>query len=418
VRHYDLDLRYDPAAKRLSGTAVIQAVAVQALSRFDLDLRALTASSVSVDDQPARYRADGDELVITPATPLVAGHDFRVTVVYGGVPRGYDDPVLGRGGFLTNGDGAIAMGEPQVAASWYPVNDHPSDKATYTITMAAPQRLAVVSNGVLTSTRTAAGYTTWTWTEAAPMASYLAMVVVGHYRVHTATHDGRPVVYAVDASLPGTVDAVLARTPEIADYFAAKFGEYPFDAYGGVAVTDPRITYALETVSRPMYAAEVFSSQDRALADIAHELAHQWFGDAVSVRRWADVWLNEGFASYAQWMWQADHGGPSVQRSFDSRYDGGSPYLWAHPPGDPDQTDLFNSSVYARGAMTLHALRITVGDDAFFQILRTWVGQHRGGTATTDDFIALAERVAGRSLHELFAAWLYRTSRPSRPTAR
>ncbi len=418
VAHYDLKLRYEPATKQLSGSATITATATAALARFDLDFRALKASAVTVNGTPATTAVTGDELVITPATPLAAGASFTVAVTYAGVPKAYSEPGLGQVGFLSTPDGAIAIGEPEVAASWFPANDHPRDKASYTITIAAPQELAALSNGVLTSKVSAGGFTTWTWTESAPMASYLATVVIGRYRVHQSTHDGKPVVTAVADSLPTTIDDYLARTPEVVDFLATTFGPYPFDAMGGIAISDSRIRFALENQTRPIYANTFFTNPTRGVSVIAHELAHQWFGDSVSVHDWTDVWLNEGFATYAQWLWAAAHGGMSVQQAFDDTYDRSPPLLWQTPPGVPPKDDLFtdrSGSVYDRGAMTLHALRITVGDAAFFTIVRDWATQRAGGTGTTAQLLALAEQVSGRQLDRLFADWLYGSVRPPRP---
>jgi aminopeptidase N len=377
---------------------------------------------VTVDRVAATSTTDGDELVITPATPLRSGQPFTVTVAYGGVPVPYQEPGLGEVGFLASAQhGVIAVGEPEVAASWFPVNDHPSDKATYTIAIAAPDGLSALSNGVLTAKTSARGYTTWTWRESVPMAPYLATVVIGRYRVHEGNHDGKPVLTAVDPSLPSTIDAVLARTPEVADYLAGLFGPYPFDAYGGIVVADDRVTFALENQSRPVYSRKFFTDPRRGLSVVVHELAHQWFGDSVSVRSWSEVWLNEGFATYAQWLWTADHGGDSVQATFDDLYNASPPALWTTPPGDPPRDDLFTDnhgdSVYTRGAMTLQALRVTVGDDVFFRIVRAWAGQQAGGSASTAQFIALADQVSGRHLDQLFADWLYGTVRPGRPSA-
>jgi aminopeptidase N len=371
-----------------------------------------------VDGRPARTTTYQDELTITPAAPVAAHARFVVRVTYGGVPRPYPDPHLAQVGFLSTKDGAFAVGEPRVAASWFPVNDHPSDKATYTIAIAAPDGLAALANGVLTARVPAAGWTTWTWTESAPMAPYLATVVIGQYRVHESDHDGRPVVTAVDPSLPTTVDDVLARTPEVVDYLATKFGPYPFDAMGGIAVADPRLKFALENQTRPVYAKGFFTNPQRAVSVVVHELAHQWYGDSVSVATWRDVWLNEGFATYAQWLWDADHGGRGVNQSFMDAYRTSPDLMWHTPPGQPPLDDLFteaSDSVYVRGAMTLHALRLKVGDDTFFRILRQWAQTEGGRSATTDDFVRLCGDVSKMNLLPLFDDWLFGTRRPALP---
>ncbi|MER6753136.1 M1 family metallopeptidase [Micromonospora echinofusca] len=414
VAGYRLAVRYDPATDRLSGRATLTATATAALSRFNLDLAGLDVSRVAVDGRPAGSARDGDELVVTPRGGLSRDARFTVEVDYSGVPAAKTDGQLGSGGFLHTADGAIALGQPWSAATWFPVNDHPSDKATYDIEVTVPEGLAALSNGVPGERTSADGWTTWRWAERAPMASYLTTLVIGDYRVRSGTHAGRPMVTAVPASLPATGPeaASLARTGEIADFLATRFGPYPFDSYGGVVVTDPRIGYALETQSRPVYGPGFFRSGRPNLGVVAHELAHQWFGNSVALSRWSDIWLNEGFASYAEWLWEEHDGGRTAQRTFELEY---AATDWSHPSVDPGRSRLFGAAVYKRGALAVHALRRTVGDDTFFRILRTWTTERRDGNATTDDLVALAERVAGRPLRPVFDAWLVGGTAPALP---
>jgi aminopeptidase N len=420
VENYDLDLTYDPATDVLDGIATITATATGNLSTFNLDFTGLPTTSVKVDGADARAEQKDAELVVTPAKGIPTGAKFTATIAYSGVPKGYSDPSLGGDvGFLSTDDGAIAIGEPEVAASWYPVNDHPRDKATYTIKITAPDALAALSNGVLKEKKASAkaGFTTWTWSESVPMASYLATMVVGTYRVQESTHDGKPVVTAVQTALPTTVDTELARTPEIIDFLSSVFGPYPFEAMGGIAISDRRIGFALENQSRPVYAQGFFRSGDASYV-VAHELAHQWYGDSVSVNEWNEIWLNEGFASYAEWLWAAHQGTDTEQRRFDQYYGNAQSGIWSVPPGAPGKAQMFSQSVYLRGALTLHALRVTVGDDAFFKILKAWAEEKKNGNATTAEFIALSARISGQQLDQLFNDWLYGTVRPPRPTAR
>jgi aminopeptidase N len=419
VKSYDLDIAYDPETDVLDGIATITATASASLSSFNLDFVGLKTQSVTVDGADAEVDQNRGELVVTPAKGITNGTEFVTKVTYGGIPESYNEPSLGGPvGFLNTRDGAVAIGEPEVAASWFPVNDHPRDKATYTIKLTAPDALAAVSNGVLKEKKAAAkaGFTTWTWVESMPMAPYLATMVIGTYRVSEGTHDGLPVFTAVHTSLPSSVDATLARTPEVIDFLETAFGPYPFDAMGGIAINDNRIRFALENQTRPIYASAFFSGGGDASWVLAHELAHQWFGDSVSLEAWKEIWLNEGFASYAEWLWEEHLGGDTAQSSFEQSYQSVSSPLWQVPPGDPGKDDLFDRSVYTRGAMTLHALRVTVGDDAFFKILKTWAEEQKNGNATTEEFIALSEKLSGKELNELFDAWLYQKGRPPLPT--
>jgi aminopeptidase N len=415
VAGYDLKLRYDPKSGELGGTATITATATQDLSRFDLDLADMKTTKVQVDGRAATAAQNGAELVITPATGIVHGGRFTVVVDYSGKPGQIGNKALGEGGWLRTDDGAIALGQPESASSWYPVNDHPKDKATFALAMTVPDGLEVVSNGVPGPEQSADGWTTWHWTESSPLASYLSTVVIGQYRLTRSTHDGKPMVVAVADSLPadGPAAKSLARTGEVADFLATRFGPYPFDAYGGVALNDSRIGYALETQSRPVYGQAFFAGgQNEGV--IAHELAHQWFGDSVALTAWRDIWLNEGFATYAEWLWDEHEGGPSVADSFDSAY---ASFSWGQgeKAGDPGVQRLFGDAVYQRGGMTVYALRKTIGDAAFDQLLKRWTSDHRDGNATTEDLKALAEQISGKDLDQFFNAWLYSAAKPPKP---
>jgi aminopeptidase N len=413
VAGYDLKLRYDPASGELTGTATITATATQNLSRFDLDLAHLAASRVTVDGRAATSRARGDELVVTPAAGLAKGRPFTVVVAYGGKPRPLNNKDLGVGGWQHTRDGAFALGQPESASTWFPVNDHPSDKATFTLAMTVPDGLEALSNGVPGARDTAAGWTTWTWSEHAPMASYLSTVVIGRYRVSSTVHDGKPMIIGIPETLPadGPAARSVERTGEIADFLGTLFGPYPFDAYGAIVLDDPQVGYALETQSRPVYGSTFFRNGPNATV-VAHELAHQWFGDSVALKGWPDIWLNEGFATYAEWLWQEHTGQRTVQQSFDRQY---ADFDWHEPPGNPGADHLFGPAVYQRGAMTVHALRAAIGDPAFFALLKAWPAEHRDGNATTADLIAAAEHASGKDLDPLFQTWLFGTAKPPRP---
>jgi aminopeptidase N len=415
--HYAVSIGYTASNKAITGDAVVTANATQDLSRFDLDLRALTVSAVTVDGKPATFRRTANKLLVTPTTGIPLGATFTTHVVYRGVPKAYAEPGLGIEGFHSYaGQQAIAQGEPHVAASWYPVDDRPGDKATYDITITAPAADAALAGGVLAGkTPASGGRQTWHWTESAPMASYLAFVAIGRYRVHTSTHNGRPVVVAVASSVSTSVDRVLAQTPKIIDFLATQFGPYPFDAEGGLVHDDPVFGFALENQTRPVYAAAFFRNTPTSYQTsvIAHELAHQWFGDSVSLSQWQDIWLNEGFATYAMWLWAEHQGGDSALQIFTKLYTSGR--LPKEAPSKLDRRHIFDNTPYDRGAATLEALRISIGDAAFFQTIRGWAAQHKYGNGTTDEFIALAEQISGKKLGPLFAAWLKSASRPAFP---
>jgi aminopeptidase N len=411
VRHYSLDIRYAPATRAFAGTAVLSVRATAALSRFNLDLRGFTVRAVTVDGKPARFTRAGQELTVTPHRALRKGQRFTVRVRYDGTTGRPVDNTGALYGWVSMPDGAFVANEPEGASTWYPVNDHPLDKATYDFRIAVPAGKAAVANGELVSRRTAHGWTTFAWRATDPMASYLSTAAIGDYDLRfTRGPGGLPIIDAIDRDLGEDADDALARTPEMIAFFTRLFGRYPFTSYGAIIDDDEDAGYALETQTRPIYSGPPGEST------VAHELAHQWFGNSVSPARWQEIWLNEGFATYAEWLWDEHTGGPTADNQFDSLYARpATESFWNPPPGDPGAEHLFAGSVYVRGAMTLHALRRTIGDRAFFTVLRRWYAGNRDGTADTADFIALAERVSGRDLGALFDAWLYQPAKPALP---
>jgi len=623
VAHYDLDLRYDPATDVLDGRATIEAKATQSLSSFNLDLVGLDVRQVKVDGDRARWSRTDHELTVTPRHALRDHRTFTVTVTYDGVPQ-----MLEGAGFIATDDGFDIAGQPHVAASWYPVNDHPTDKASYTFRVEVPRGLEAVANGELVSKRSHRGWSTWTWVARDPMASYLTTVDVGEFDLNayrdrglryldavdpnlydpiaapttgtsfavsqaasssykrltrtvsvpaggatvgfTITRDteadwdfafveahpvgsddwttlpdvnghtdqstgnscllwpdlhpfiaahyqtidqaaetceptgatgdwwaasgnsGGPEQWQVDlapyagsdvelsisyasddlvqfsglyvddivvstgegstsfesgldgwtvpgppADSPGNdndwvvgtaadvppptgsvIDASFAREPEIVGFLSDYFGRYPWRDVGGIVDDVDGLGFALETQTRPIYSKGFFTDAVSGDSVVVHELAHQWTGDSLAVERWADIWLNEGFATYAEWLWSEREGLGTVQETFDFFYNDFIPDddpWWDITIGDPGPDLLFEYPVYFRGAMTLQALRLAVGDDDFFRILKRWAQTRAGDNVAIPEFIRLAERISGQQLDDLFDAWLFTPGKPAAP---
>jgi aminopeptidase N len=333
---------------------------------------------------------------------LRKGRDFTVIVRYAGVPEVITDPDESIEGWVPTADGAFVVGEPQGAPGWFPSNDNPQDKATFDEAITVPDGITALGNGVLAARFSHGGRTTWVWHESDPMATYLATATNGHFAL-TQTHVGAiPVYNAVDPTLSAELGPLLDEVPDIVRFFSALYGPYPFNAAGAIVDDAPDVGYALESQTKPNFA---FVPDETTLV---HELAHQWFGDAVTLRRWPDIWLHEGFAEWSEWIWSERHGGPSAQDFFDDLVAENDPGTWDPAPGlVTDAPDLFSNSVYDRGAMTLQALRVEVGDATFLRILRDWFAQHKYANATTADFIALAQRDSRRDLRGFFQKWLY-----------
>jgi aminopeptidase N len=423
VSHYDVRLRYFPDTDRLTGTTTLLARATADLSSFNLDFL-LDASAVRVNGWAARFAREGEhELVVTPARPLAAGQLMTVVVQYSGVPSSVS--AYGFTSWTRTADGAMAVNQPEIAWWWFPSNDHPLDKATFDISVSVPDGVEVISNGVQPRPPVAelGGWTRWSWRSVRPMATYLAFLAIGQYEIRTDTApNGQPVINAYSQALPADLGnaarASIERTAEIVDWASGVFGPYPFEAQGGVAGPPDGIRFALEDQTRPVYGAGFWARGSNTYV-VVHELAHQWFGDSVALAQWRDIWLNEGFATYAEWLWSQELGEGTAQEVFDFVYAAYPPDdpFWQVLPGDPGADRLFHSSVYDRGAMTLHQLRLAVGDDAFFTIVRRWADAHQHGNATTAQFIALAEELSGKDLGKLFTTWLFTPGRPELSTA-
>jgi hypothetical protein len=631
VQHYDLALSYEPATDRLTGIATITARATQNLSAFNLDFIGMRLRSLTVNGASAKTSRKGQELTVKPAAGLSNGSTFTVVARYDGVPEPIFEEGLGDLGFLPTEDGAIVQGEPHVAATWFPANDHPRDKASFAFHITIPTGLEAIANGVLVNHQSNGALTTWNWNAAEPMVPYLAMMVIDdlemrdyivdgvaywdaidadlmeaapsvtpvagsqfiwsqaaepafkrltrtisvptggatvtfqvnrdtesdfdflfvesrtaggtdwttlpdlnghtanaigacpyitdvnpfllHYLTPVVVDPGDPadpdddevsceptgstgawnaisgtsdgweswsvrladaagaprqvelsISYASDFSVQGRgviVDEVVVssgpgttgfepdgdtldgwstpaapdpnqpnentwapstfvpaapgpgagalvsfdRQPEIIAWEGSLFGAYPWTASGGV-VQEGAVGFALENQTRPVYSPFFFGDEGNDFV-VVHELAHQWFGDLLAVDTWKETWLNEGFATYAEWMWGEHEGFFTPQDIYDDLTsipaDEG---FWDLALSDPGIPNIFAGEIYDRGALTLHALRLKVGDKKFFEILRGWVAQQAGGTVSTREFIDLAESIYKKDLDPLFAEWL------------
>lgn len=441
VQHYDLDIRYSPPAPEpaplegdFEGVATIDLVATQDLDRFNLDLRGMDVESVTVDGKPAASvepplageEVDGAaywhvqddaarvwELTIQPRPKLKAGQTAQVVVEYGGTTTQPTDIEGALYGWVTMRDGAMVASEPEGSMTWYPVSDHQTDKATYSFEITVPEGKVAVANGLPAGDPvTEDGWTTWFWDAPDQQASYLTTASVGDFEVREtySSGSGVPIIDAVDTKLSparlATTNASLGWQDEMLDFFESRFGPYPFVAYGSIVDNDT-LFYALETQTRPVYSSQASEGT------VAHEAAHQWFGNAVSPERWQDIWLNEGWATYATWMWNEERGIRTAQQAYDTWYaPSRTAAYWELQIGDPGALGLFATQVYNRGAATLHALRLEVGEEAFFAGAQLWLERYDDSTGTSEDFQEVYEEASGMDLDEFFQIWLYDQVKP------
>jgi len=413
VLHYDIHDSYSFGSGRLSGKTRLDVRATQDLSRFNLDFL-LTVRSVTVDGKRARFQQTGDhELRIKPKVPIANGQQFRVSVRYAGVPA--NESSGGESNWLASDSEVVSMNEPHMATWWFPANDHPRDKASFDIRITAPKGKDVISNGVLVDRRKKRGRATTHWRAVEPMATYLAFFAAGSFETRSGSDGGRPYYVAVSEAIPeparSEAMALMLRSGEVTAWLESQLGTYPFSTTGGVVTSLP-VRFALENQTRPTY--PLVSSS--ALPLVVHELAHQWFGDSVSVENWRDIWVNEGFAQFLQQYYDEAHGGPSTQTWLTETYDRYLPFdaFWNLRIDDPGHRHLFDTPIYDRGAMAVQALRHRIGEAAFWQLLRTWVDQRRYGNGSVPAFQALAESVSGQDLDGFFDAWLRAKNAPAK----
>ncbi len=408
VGSYDLDLAYTPDSAELEGVATITAAATQDLSSFNLDFRNLRVASVVVNDAAATFTHSGQELVITPAAGIPHGSTFTVVVRYDGRPRNVIDPDGSKDGWVKTDDGAFVASEPQGAPTWFPCNDYPTDKAMFSFEITVPKGVEAIANGELVGRQRAGNHTTWTYRTTEPMATYLATATIGQFRLDQDRVAGIPSVVGVDPRVAARSQSALRKHGAMLRLWRKLFGPYPFGQTGVIVDFAPKVGYALETQTRPLF--------DKAADELtlAHELAHEWFGNSVSLERWPDMWLNEGFATWAEWRWTEAQGGETTAEAL--RYREKLPAgdnLWSFPPAViPAPTALFSTPVYVRGAMTLEALRQSIGDRDFYATLRDWAAANAYANAGTDDFIATAEARSGTELDDLFERWLFTPGKP------
>lgn len=413
VQHYTIDLDVALESNSLIGDVTIEAVATQDLSRFNLDFSGFSIIDLRVNNIPARFVRQGYELIIQPTLPLAEGDPFIVEISYAGIPA--PDPSLSAysfaDGWTRYPDGVFVASEPYGAHMWYPVNNHPLDKATYTFIITVEDPYLVAANGLLVEITDEGDRTTTIWEASEPMASYLATVNIARFaRVEEeASSVGIPIRNYFPEDLVSVAQPVFELTGDMMDFFSNAFGPYPFEAYG-VVVADTPLPFALETQTLSLFGLSILEDPNAEIV-VAHELAHQWFGNSVTPASWQDIWLNEGFATYASALWvEHQYGSGAFQQLMRAWYRqiSGPAFLQMSPIiGDPGPQRMFATAVYFRGAWTLHALRLRMGDDAFFDLLRTYYESYAYGNASIEDFIRMAETASGEPLGDFFDAWLY-----------
>ena len=432
VASYSIEMSFDPITQVMSAVSTITAVATADLDLFSLDFFGMETHGVTVNGIAAEFEQVFEELVIDPPQPLMEGDRMEVLVSYEGVVA--SRPHSSIQGFTAGGHWSLdamtffVLNEPDGSAAWAPFNDHPLDKALVTVEVEVPAGWTAVSGGRLVEEREEGEAIVFRWSMEHPVAPYLIPLAIGPLvsREEPDTQD-----LEITTWYPEGMDvsrlAGFSRQDEMVRFLAELFGPYPFETLGALVV-DAGMGLALEHQTLPTYDLSA-----TAESVIVHELAHQWFGNSVAVADWSDMWLNEGFASFAQELWtEKTYGVAEYDRSIAFLYSvfSGAYFLdegvstdeavamatsYFFPPGRPPADDLFNDSVYLRGALTLAALRDQLGDDGFFGMVRTWYDTHRYGNASTEEFLSLVEASGGSDARALTESWLYDPLPPAMP---
>ncbi|WP_336052864.1 M1 family metallopeptidase [Streptomyces sp. CA2R101] len=424
VTSYDISLDYSGHNDRpLNATTVITARATTELDHVNLDFARGTVRSAEIGGLPAAHQQHDEDLVLTPAFHISSGQEVKISIEHTSEPRGKGD-----GGWLRTSDGLAMANQADAAHRVFPCNDHPSDKALFTFHITAPQELTAVANGLPLSPGARAGRRTWTYRTTHPMATELAQVSLGKSSVvlRHGPH-GLPVRDVVPTAHRRALAPWLAKTPAQIAWMERRIGPFPFETYG-VLIAGARTGFELETQTLSLFEKAMFTT-DRLPAwyvesVMLHELAHQWFGDSVSPRRWSDVWLNEAHATWYEALYAQERSNGratlearmrhAYQESDGWRAEGGPPAAPKAPrPGQ--KIGIFRPVVYDGSALVLYALRQKIGAAAFDRLERTWVQRHRDGVADTADFVQLSSQVAGQDLTGFFQDWLYGDRTPPVP---
>ncbi len=414
AQHYTIDLTVDMETNFITATTTIEAITLQPLSAFNLDLAGLEVTDVLVNDSVADFQRTGNELTVILAEELPTDSALTVVVQYNGVPAPVQDPgLLYRPvGWAMYESGIFVLSEPSGAMSWFPSNNHPLDKAAYTFRVTVAKPYSVAANGILMDQQDNGDTQTFIYEARDPMASYLATVNISEMVMVVDTGaNGLPIRNFFPPNEAERLTEAFAPTADMIEFYESLIGPFPFETYGALVVNDGTLGGALENQTLSIFGIN-------AVADefVAHELAHQWFGNSVSMVTWQDIWLNEGFATYFAALWREHTQGSAA---FETYMNEVYRSLQTIPPdlliGQPPVARLLDLQIYFRGAWTLHALRLTFGDEVFFEILRAYYARFQYANASTADFVEVASTISGQDLAEFFQAWLYNPELPEIP---
>ncbi len=413
VQSYDLTLNINHAAQQISGNVLATVLAEQNLTSIPYNLVGLSVSEVLVNGEPAAFTHTGG--IINISLNIPAGQTFSTQVFYSGTPQ--LSPNVYHIGMIFNTNTVFTISDPDAARYWWPCYDHPWDKAIVHLRVTLRSDWKVAANGIRESiVDNGDGTSTTFWTGSHPMTTYLVCVTCGPYVEINQSFGDLPIQNFVMQNQYNNALVDLANLPDMIDWFSQIFGPYPFEKYGNAVVA--MSTYgAMEHQTMTTLGNYIITGTGAYELTIAHELAHQWFGDAVSFLDFNDVWLSEGFATYSEHLWTDKTEGwqaacdyvASSYHQYYLNWEGSNPQTIY----DPDFNSYFAPPSYEKAASVLHMLRLKLGNAQFFQLLQSWFDTYKHGNAVTAEFQAMAQNISGQDLGQFFSQWIYSAGIPA-----
>jgi aminopeptidase N len=427
VVHVKLDITLDFEQETVSGTAYTTfSTLYEEIKTISLNAEELQIESVTLANGPRlSYAYTGKKIIVTLDRTYKHGEQFTIAIQYHAKPRvglffmkpAPEDP--------TRPIQAWSFGQPRYHSFWFPCHDAPNDRATTEIIVTVPAQFLTVSNGNLLSVTDNGATRTHHWLHDVPHAAYLMSLVVGDFAVIEDSYDGKPVNYYVRHDRKEDAPLYMGKTPEMMRFFSEFTGvEYPYDQYSQTVVEI--YTGAMEHTTATTHSFALLPDKKASLdigidlaTVVAHELAHQWFGDLVTCRDWSNGWLNEGFATYFEQMWgEYDRGNDGFKYSMlqeklgylaeDCEYRRPIVYYVYHDRG----FELFDRHLYNKGAWVLHMLRHLLGHENFRRGIHIYLEQYRTKEVVTADLMRTLEEVTGRSLERFFQQWVHGGGHP------
>ncbi|HEX4542293.1 MAG TPA: M1 family aminopeptidase [Candidatus Acidoferrum sp.] len=426
LQHSRISLRFDLEQKKIIGDVTHSlSVLRDGTSKIAFDSVGLTIQSVTVNKSAAKFETTAEKLIVPLPAAAKAGDKFDIAIRYEGKPSKGIYFILPDKDYPDRPKQIWTQGESEDTRYYLPTYDYPNDRLTTETILTVPASWITVSNGKLIGVSEAGkGLKTWTWRESVPSSTYLITVVAGEFDEVKDSWRGMPVTYYAPKGRGDRLPVNYGRTPAMIDRFSEKLGvDYPWEKYAQVMVDDfvaggmensSATTNTSSSLTHPKLAPEYLTGEDEL---ISHELAHQWFGDLVTCKDWGDIWLNEGFASFMEFVWNEAHFGKDEadqQRWLASRQWFEQANLYAKPivRHDFEDSSEFDGNAYTKGAWVLYMLRHQLGEDAFYRGLKHYLEVNRGKNVVTGDLAKAIEESSHSNVDQFFSQWLYGAGAP------